>query len=189
MEEGIMKVSRYIKKLTDRYRYSDSKRMFMCFVILRVLVVLTAVRCLLTHNYESFALCILTLILFLAPAFIEDRFNISIPPLFQAIIFCFIFAAEILGEVDHYYVRIPGWDTMLHTMNGFLCAAIGFSLIYLLNRGSSNVNLSPFYLTLVAFCFSMTIGVIWEFFEFSMDQLFYEYKDGQNIFKIKRVLE
>ena len=115
-----MKVSRYIKKLTDRYRYSDSKRMFMCFVILRVLVVLTAVRCLLTHNYESFALCILTLILFLAPAFIEDRFNISIPPLFQAIIFCFIFAAEILGEVDHYYVRIPGWDTMLHTMDWIL---------------------------------------------------------------------
>ena len=206
MEEGIMKVSRYIKKLTDRYRYSDSKRMFMCFVILRVLVVLTAVRCLLTHNYESFALCILTLILFLAPAFIEDRFNISIPPLFQAIIFCFIFAAEILGEVDHYYVRIPGWDTMLHTMNGFLCAAIGFSLIYLLNRGSSNVNLSPFYLTLVAFCFSMTIGVIWEFFEFSMDQLFYvdmqkdfmvttigsvslDPEHAQNVIKVKDIVE
>ena len=89
-----------------------------------------------------------------------------------AIIFLFIFAAEILGEVNHYYTRIPGWDTILHTMNGFLCAAIGFSLVYLLNRGSKNVNLSPFYLTLVAFCFSMTIGVVWEFFEFTMDQFF-----------------
>jgi ABC-type Fe3+-siderophore transport system permease subunit len=62
---------------------------------------------------------------------------------------------------------------MLHTMNGFLCVAVGFSLVYLLNRGSKNVNLSPFYLTLVAFCFSMTIGVLWEFFEFAMDQIFY----------------
>ena len=70
-------------------------------------------------------------------------------------------------------MKIPAWDTMLHTMNGFLCAAIGFSLVYLLNRGSKNVNLSPFYLALVAFCFSMTIGVIWEFVEFTMDQLFY----------------
>ena len=99
--------------------------------------------------------------------------DISIPPLFQIIIFFFIFAAEILGEVNHYYVKIPGWDTMLHTMNGFLCATVGFSLVYLLNRGSKNVNLSPFYLTLVAFCFSMTIGVLWEFFEFAMDQILY----------------
>ena len=88
------------------------------------------------------------------------------------IIFGFIFAAEILGEVNHYYVKIHAWDTMLHTMNGFLCAAVGFSLIYLLNKGSENVSLSPFYLTLVAFCFSMTVGVVWEFFEFSMDQFF-----------------
>ena len=117
-------------------------------------------------------LCVLSLILFLVPAFLQDKMKLTIPPVFQAIIFGFIFAAEILGEVNHYYVRIPGWDTMLHTMNGFLCAAVGFSTIYQLNRGSKNIELSPFYLTLVAFCFSMTIGVLWEFFEFTMDQLF-----------------
>ena len=142
-------------------------------MVLHTMVVLTAVRCLITQNYENFALCLLTLVLFLLPALAEDRLDISIPPLFQVIIFLFIFAAEILGEVNHYYVKIPGWDTMLHTMNGFLCAAVGFSMVYLLNRGSKNVNLSPFYLALVAFCFSMTIGVIWEFFECFMDQFFY----------------
>ena len=61
---------------------------------------------------------------------------------------------------------------MLHTINGFLFAAVGFSLIYLLNRGSKDFNLSPLYMALVAFCFSMTIGVVWEFFECSMDQFF-----------------
>lgn len=169
----LMIIGKYVKKLMDRYKYNENKKVFAFFMILHVLVVLTAVRCILTGSYENFALCILVLILFLAPAFIEDRLDVSIPAVFQIIIFFFIFAAEILGEVDSYYVRIPAWDTMLHTMNGFLCAAIGFSLVYLLNRGSKNVNLSPFYLTLVAFCFSMTIGVIWEFFEFAMDQLFY----------------
>jgi hypothetical protein len=98
--------------------------------------------------------------------------KLTIPPLFQGIIFAFIFAAEILGEVDHYYVKLPGWDTMLHTINGFLFAAVGFSLVYLLNRGSKDFNLSPFFLTVVAFCFSMTIGVLWEFFECGMDLLF-----------------
>ena len=166
-----MKLGKYIRGLRNSYR--KSKKTFVFYTILRVMVILTFVRCMFQHNYQNAALCVLSLILFLIPAFVQDKMRLSIPPLFQSIIFGFIFAAEILGEVNHYYVRIPGWDTMLHTMNGFLCAAIGFSMIYLLNRGSSNVNLSPFYLTMVAFCFSMTIGVLWEFFEFSMDQFFY----------------
>ena len=166
-----MKITKYVKKLRDSYKYGN-KKTFITFRVLHVLVILTAIRTLVTKNYESFATCILVLILFLVPALIEDKMDLTIPPLFQAIIFAFIFAAEILGEVDSYYVKIPGWDTMLHTINGFLFAAVGFSLIYLLNRGSEDFNLSPFYLTLVAFCFSMTIGVLWEFFECSMDLFF-----------------
>lgn len=166
-----MKLNNYIKKLTDSYK-SGNKKTYTVLVILRVMVVLTAIRCLVTKNYESFATCLLVLLLFLVPALLEDRMDLKIPPLFQAIIFTFIFAAEILGEVDHYYVKIPFWDTMLHTINGFLFAAVGFSLVYLLNRSANEFNLSPFYLALVAFCFSMTIGVIWEFFECSMDLFF-----------------
>ena len=165
-----MRINEYRKYLRDSYR--ENRRAFIFFTVLRVLVVLTMIRCILTGNYQSAMTCVLTLILFLVPAFLQDKMKVSIPPVFQVIIFGFIFAAEILGEVDHYYVKIHGWDTMLHTMNGFLCAAVGFSLIYLLNRNSRNFNLSPFYLTLVAFCFSMTIGVLWEFFECSMDQFF-----------------
>lgn len=161
----------YLKKLMDSYRYGD-KRSFTVFMILNVLVILTAIRCIFTKNYESLATCVLVLVLFLAPAFVEDKMDLTIPPLFKAIIFTFIFAAEILGEIDNFYVKIPGWDTMLHTINGFLFAAVGFSLIYLLNRGSKDFNLSPFYMALVAFCFSMTIGVLWEFFECSMDMFF-----------------
>jgi hypothetical protein len=57
-------------------------------------------------------------------------------------------------------------------MNGFLSAAIGFSLIDILNKNERfSISLSPVFVALVAFCFSMTIGVVWEFFEFAMDQL------------------
>ena len=81
--------------------------------------------------------------------------------------------AEILGEIQAYYVQFPYWDTMLHTLNGFLCAAIGFSLLDILNRDERLAfKLSPVYLAVVAFCFSMTIGVLWEFFECFMDQMF-----------------
>lgn len=165
-----MNLRKYTKKLQNAYR--ESSKTFIFYLTLRALVIVAMIRCLLSQNYYSALLCLLSLILFLIPAFIQEKMSVSIPPLFQAIIFSFIFAAEILGEVDHYYVKIHGWDTMLHTMNGFLCAAVGFSMIYLLNRKSKHFDLSPLYLTLVAFCFSMTIGVLWEFFEFAMDQIF-----------------
>ena len=165
-----VKLGRYLRKLKNSYR--SNKKTFAFYVVLRAMVVLTLIRCLFTRSYESAATCILVLVLFLLPALIEDKLDLTIPPLFEAIIFAFIFAAEILGEINHYYVRIPGWDTILHTINGFLFAAVGFSLIYLLNRGSKNFNVSPFYMAVVAFCFSMTIGVVWEFFECGMDLFF-----------------
>ena len=59
---------------------------------------------------------------------------------------------------------------MLHTLNGFLAAGIGFSLVDLLNENSKSISLSPFFVAIVAFCFSMTIGVLWEFFEYSADR-------------------
>ena len=62
---------------------------------------------------------------------------------------------------------------MLHTLNGFLCAAVGFSLIDILNNADDfHINMTPAFVALVAFCFSMTIGVLWEFFEFSADRYF-----------------
>ena len=154
---------KYIKRL--KARISLNKKQFITYSILRTLVILTAVRCIFTRNYESLAICILSLILFLLPSLFEQLLKIEIPPVFQMIIYVFIYAAEILGEVNKYYTAIPGWDTMLHTINGFLCAAIGFSLFNILNRGSKSMQLSPFYLAIVAFCFSMTVGVIWEFIE------------------------
>ena len=107
------------------------------------------------------------------PLLIERSLAIDIPPLMEAVIYCFIFAAEILGEINSFYTIIPGWDTMLHTINGFLVAAVGFCLVDLFDRSERfSFKLSPLFLAIVAFCFSMTVGVLWEFFEFGADQFF-----------------
>ena len=159
-----------VRRLKDRIALN--RRAFILYSILRALVLVTLIRCLMTQRWEGVAISILVLVLFLVPSLVEGMAHIEIPGLFQAIIYSFIFAAEILGEIDHYYVLIPGWDTILHTLNGFLCAAIGFSLVDLLNGSSKNISLSPIYVTLVAFYFSMTIGVLWEFVEFSFDTFF-----------------
>ncbi len=153
-------------------RIRRNKKAFIVYTILRALIILMLVRCIFQRNYESAALCILSLILFVIPVFLEESFHIEIPPMFQVSIYMFIYAAEILGEINNFYTKIPGWDTMLHTFNGFLCAAVGLSLVDLLNKSSRKIKLSPLYLAIAAFCFSMTIGVLWEFFEFANDVLF-----------------
>ena len=148
----------------------ENRRVFLLYTVLRVLVIVALVRAIMNGNYNGAFICLLSLGLFLVPSLLEQGFKIHIPPLLEGTIYLFIFSAEILGELNHFYAAIPQWDTILHTLNGFLAAAVGFSMIDLLNRNSRHFQLSPFYLVMVAFCFSMTIGVIWEFFEWSADQ-------------------
>lgn len=159
--------NQYIRDLGKRVK--KNKGVFILYSILRLLVVLIMVRSFMLHHYDTTVTCLLVLALFFIPSLLEETLKIRIPPLLEGIIYCFIFAAEILGELAHFYTQIPIWDTMLHTLNGFLFAAVGFSTVDLLNRNSKNMSLSPLYLTMVAFCFSMTIGVLWEFFECAAD--------------------
>ena len=140
------------------------------YIILRTLVIVVMVAQIINKNYENVFLCILTLILLLIPIWVDKKLNIKIPTFLEITIFLFIFSAEILGEVAKFYVYFKYWDTILHTMNGFLAAAIGFSLIDILNRSERfHLQLSPIFVSMIAFCFSMTIGVLWEFFEYGAD--------------------
>lgn len=143
------------------------------YIVLRLLVILVMVAQFFNGNFENVFLCILTLILFLLPTIFEKSLQIDLPNALEIIILLFIFAAEILGEIRAFYTTFAYWDTMLHTINGFLCAAIGFSLVDMCNRHKRvSLSLSPVYMAIAAFCFSMTIGVLWEFFECTMDQFF-----------------
>lgn len=142
------------------------------YVVLRVIVIAALVVALLRGDFETAFVCGLSLILFLAPAVIEKAFNLKLPSVLEIIVLLFIFAAEILGELAYFYVRVPHWDTLLHTVNGFLCAAVGFALVDLLNENKNiKFQLSPTFVAIVAFCFSMTIGVLWEFLEFGCDMI------------------
>lgn len=151
----------------------EHKGSFIVYAVLRLLVIAVLVLQLLNRNYENVFLCILTLLLMIVPSMIQVTFRVELPTTLEIIILFFIFSAEILGEINEFYLLFPFWDTLLHTLNGFLAAAIGFSMVDLLNRRDKpTFHLSPLFLAIVAFCFSMTIGVIWEFFEFGMDYFF-----------------
>ena len=154
------------------WRHVENKRLvYTVYFVLRLSVVGMLIAQFFNQNYENMLLCVLTLVLFMLPSAFERRLHIDLPDTLEVIILLFIYAAEILGEISDYYIEFPFWDTMLHTMNGFLCAAIGFALVDILNREEKvSLHLSPFFMAVTAFCFSMTIGVLWEFFEFAMDR-------------------
>ena len=157
------------KEVMHRKRVEEPK-VFMLYFLLRALVLVTLVRSAFLGHYEHMMLCVLTLLLLLLPSLIEHTLDIELPDLLESIILLFIFAAEILGEIDAFYIRIPFWDTILHTTWGFLCAGIGFALFDILNRSdSSKIKLTPLYMAISAIAFSMCIGACWEIFEYFAD--------------------
>ena len=158
------------KKIKEKIPYYTKKSTLGVYLALRGLVILTLIRHALRFDLESVFLCGLTLVLLILPSILTRKLQIELPSTLELILLLFIFAAEILGEINSFYVRVPNWDTMLHTLNGFLCAAVGFALVDMLNRSDVfSFKLSPIYLAIVAFCFSMTVGVLWEFFEYGVD--------------------
>ena len=160
------------KEIKEFY-INDKKSTLIIYVILRFLVILSIIFQIIRNNWNNVFLGILTLFLFTIPYFVDKKLNISLPNALEIIILLFIYSAQILGEIQNFYGIFKHWDTILHTINGFLCAAVGFSLIDILNRYEKfHIHLSPAFVALVAFCFSMTIGVLWEFFEFGADSFF-----------------
>lgn len=116
--------------------------------------------------------CLLGIVALFIPSIISKKWKISIPSTMYMIYIIFLYAAIFLGEVRDFYYRIPHWDTILHTFSGAALGALGFSVVSLLNKQEKlNVNLSPFFVALFSFCFAITMGVIWEIYEFSFDGL------------------
>ncbi|MDO5394292.1 MAG: hypothetical protein Q4F33_06815 [Mycoplasmatota bacterium] len=162
-----------LKKKTKQVMGLKAKETIVVYFALRFLVIVCMVGQAVHSNWNNVFLCGLTLILFTVPTLITNKLNIELPSFLEITVYLFIFAAEILGEIQNFYGVFKHWDTMLHTLNGFLCAAVGFSLIDIINRGERfNIKLSPLFLSLVAFCFSMTVGVLWEFYEYASDRYF-----------------
>lgn len=168
IKNRISSFSRAIKSELREHRSS-----FIVYTLLRASVILVLLLQLHNRNYESVFLCVLTLLLLIVPSAVQVTFRVELPSRLEIVILIFVYAAEFLGEIQKFYVEFPFWDTIMHTVNGFLAAAIGFSLVNILNNSPNlTFRLSPFFTVMVAFCVSMTVGVVWEFFEFGMDQIF-----------------
>ena len=164
---------RYYGSLIEHTK--TNKVAFVIFVVLNIAVIGAIIRCIFEKRPSGVFVGVLALILLLIPPFVKKSFKVELPTVLESIAYTFVFCAQILGEIESFYTKVPFWDSMLHTVCGFIFAAFGFCLFDIFNRNkdkNSKFELSPFFLALLAFCFSITIGTVWEFFEFTADILF-----------------
>jgi len=116
--------------------------------------------------------CILGIIMMTIPSILNRRWSFDIPNNMHMLYFVFLYCAIYLGEVRSFYYIIPQWDTILHAFSGAMLGAFGFTLVSILNNAEQvKVELSPFFVALFAFCFALSIGALWEIYEYGMDEL------------------
>lgn len=116
----------------------------------------------------------LGIILFSLPWLIESRFKVDIPNYLEIIVLSFLFGAIILGNIHGFLESVKGYDKFLHTLSGIIISVIAYEIIHSYNLSKNDsVKLSPGLLSIFAFCFSITLLVVWEFYEFSVDTIAY----------------
>lgn len=145
------------------------RALMMLRCVLRILVFPVLIRQILTGRVGYVYLCVLTLVLMELPGWAERRLEVALPPMMEGLLLLFLFSSEILGEIRGCYVRYPGWDALLHGVSGFLFASVGSVLPRLADRQRRGGTVSR---VLFGVCFSVTIGVLWEFLEWGVDGIF-----------------
>ena len=145
----------------------------LIYILFRISIFVAGVIAIFKSDWTNFALAVVTMLLTFLPAFAKREFNIYYPGEFEILILAFIYASMYLGEIRSFYYRFWWWDVMLHTLSGMIIGAIGFSLVYILN-GSERIalQLSPVFVAVFSFSFALSIGALWEIYEYFMDSAF-----------------
>lgn len=138
---------------------------------IRLSLIFAVLGSILNQNWTILFASLLVLLLTFSPAWFERRYKILLPIEFELVIVLFFYASLFLGEIHRYYDKFWWWDIFLHTGSAVAFGFVGFLIMYLLYR-ANKVKANPFVIAIFSFCFAVAIGVVWEIFEFSMDQAF-----------------
>jgi len=119
-------------------------------------------------------LVVITTIVILIPWIIESRYHIDIPDYLEVILLAMLFIGVVLGFLNDYYVDVKGFDKFTHTLSGITLSIIAFQTLYILNQSTKiSFKLGSLALSIYAFTFSITLLVVWEFYEFTIDTIAY----------------
>lgn len=143
------------------------------FILMRFSIILAGAAAIFDRNWEHLGMAVLTLLAILLPSLMEKQFKLEIPSHFEIVLVLFVYAAIFLGSMHQFYFRFWWWDKMLHGFSGLILGNIGLLIVSYLNSNQKiNLYLSPVFVAVFTFCFAVSIGAVWEIFEYSMDKFF-----------------
>lgn len=150
-------------------RLKDDKLRFLLFVIYTVFTVFSSVYFFVLGRFRNgllpiayAALFIVLLVLF------EYFFGMRCGNLFLIVLFS-VPVGGILGTCYEFYMYIPFFDTLLHTISGFIFAVLGYTLMMRLLGDSEGMH---FYANLIfGIAFSLGLATLWELFEWMLTVL------------------
>lgn len=149
-----------------------SEKFFFTFnLVIRAVLVIAIIATIFEQNWLFVFLGSLALLLTFFPKIVERRYKIELPISLQIIIVLFIYAGVFLGGVRNFYERFWWWDSMLHFISGIGLGFAGFLFLYVLYK-KGKIERNPGLIAFLSFCFALSLGALWEIFEFSIDSFF-----------------
>jgi len=147
------------------------KTYFYLNLLIRATLVIAFALAVYEQNWMAMFVSALTFVLTFLPQAFERQYKINLPTEIQAVIIFFIYAGIFLGEVQEFYTRFWWWDSLLHALSGVALGFAGVLIMYVLHR-SGRLKTSFSLMAVLAFCFAIALGTMWEIFEFLMDSFF-----------------
>ena len=139
--------------------------------LLRLTLLAAAVLAIIYGSWFNLLIIVITLVFTFLPRLVEKKYKIYIPLDFEFVIIFFVYACLFLGEVRGFYGRFWWWDIFLHTFSAIAFCFLGFIAFFLLFK-AEKIKTHPAWIAIFSFCFSLTVAVLWEIFEFTMDHVF-----------------
>ena len=116
--------------------------------------------------------CVGALVILNIPLLIQRKFRCYFPNFITIVLYVWVFAHFVLGEIFRAYDHVFLYDKVLHATGGVVFSLLSFSVVWLLNNRVGVNKLSPFFVVLFTFCFAMTSEYVWELIEWALDRLF-----------------
>jgi hypothetical protein len=146
-------------------------RKLLLLYVTWLLLGVTAAYSLVNGQYEVAFTALWTLALTMIPFLLPGLMGVQLPEGFTVAIALFLCGTIFLGEMAGFYDRYWWWDIMLHGGSAIGLGLAGVILMLILIKGD-RLSAAPLAVSLFAFSFAVAMGVLWEIYEFAMDEIF-----------------
>lgn len=146
-------------------------------LLFEITLIVTAILSIVSRQWKNLWLSLLAVVCLIIPFILTRIANIKkirLPYNFQLMTLIFIFLAQYLGEIKNFYGIFWWWDILLHATSGSYVVIIAlYSMEGVITKEEGITNQRfDFFTAIFAFSISITLGTLWEMFEFIGDYLF-----------------